>query len=65
LDQATSQMIGIILIGVGILDPVIGLFLVGPKIPDPRKRSAVILALVGSGTLMIGLGMAFLAGMVA
>lgn len=62
MDQATSQIVGIVLIGAGIMDPVIGFLVIGPRIPDPGKRQMVTMALVTSGLMMIGLGIAFLTG---
>lgn len=62
MDPSTSQIVGIVLIGIGIMDPVFGFLVVGPRISDPGKRRTVTMALVASGLTMIGMGVAFISG---
>ncbi|MFN7976473.1 MAG: hypothetical protein U0166_29750 [Acidobacteriota bacterium] len=57
-----NQLVGMILIGVGVLDPILGFFVVAPRVPDPAKKKVVVGALLTSGALMVALGGAFLAG---
>ena len=63
MDPETSRLVGMILIGVGIMDPVIGVFLIAPKTKDPRARTIVTGSLVASGLVMIGIGAAMLMGL--
>lgn len=58
----TNQLVGLILIVVGALDPLIGMFLIAPRIPDENRRRMVTISLVASGAVMTGLGVAFLLG---
>ena len=57
------HMVGWLLIIVGMMEPVLGYFLVGPRIPDPRQRNMITMSMASSGVLMIGLGIAFLLGL--
>jgi hypothetical protein len=57
------ELIGWLLIAAGLLEPVVGVLLVGPRIPDERRRLMLHVALITSGMLMVGLGVAFLLGL--
>lgn len=59
----THQVIGVVLVVLGVLDPLLGVLLVAPRLPRPETRRTVILALVASGLIMMGLGTAFLGGL--
>ncbi len=56
------QLVGIVFVTVGILDPLVGIFIVGPRIADERRRQVVVFALVGSGATLVTLGALFLTG---
>jgi hypothetical protein len=61
-DQAS--LVGIVLIAVGILDPLLGVLLVGPRIPDPTRRKIVVGSLVGSGAILVVIGALVLGGVI-
>jgi hypothetical protein len=61
--QMEPRMIGVILVGIGVLDFFIGSFLVVPKIPE-TNRSKIRLAVAVASLLTIGLGTSFLMGWV-
>ncbi len=63
MDPTSSQIIGIVFVGAGILDPVLGILVVGPRVEDERARKIVIGGLLASGATMIALGVCFLAGL--
>lgn len=63
MDDNTRQMVGIILIAVGFLDPVLGFFVLAPRVPDENKKKVVVMALVGSGLTMMAVGALILAGL--
>jgi len=56
------QMAGLALIAVGVLDPILGLFVVGPRIADPARRRVLVATLVGSGALLLVIGALMVAG---
>jgi hypothetical protein len=62
VDDDVRQLVGGILIAVGILDPLLGIFVVGPRIRDESKRRLAIVALVGSAAVLVTLGLLFLVG---
>lgn len=62
MDDSVRLAIGAILVGFGILDPLVGLLVVAPRIPDEAKRRVVTLALVASGAVTLVLGVLFLIG---
>ena len=53
------QRVGLILIGVGIVDTAVGHLVVAPRIPDQMKRSIVKMAfsLSGIGIVAVGVGL--------
>jgi hypothetical protein len=57
----TNQIIGLVLILVGISDPLIGIFLVAPRAPEERRK-LIVGAMIGGGITLIALGFLFLAG---
>jgi len=57
----TNQVIGIVLIGVAMLDVAIVFLVVGPRIEPSRRRPVQLAILAGAGA-MLALGAAFLAG---
>jgi hypothetical protein len=64
MDDHTGLMAGIMLIAVGVLDPLVGLLVVAPRVPDLARRRIVVAAFLASALVLIGLGAAFLAGLV-
>lgn len=58
----SHQIVGLVLILVGISDPLVGLFIVGPRVPE-ESRKAVIISMVVGGIALISIGFAFLAGL--
>jgi len=56
------QIVGITFVVLGILDPLLGIFVVAPRMPDENKRQVLKLALLASGALLITLGALLLAG---
>ena len=52
------------MVPLGIIDPLIGVFVIGPRMPDARTRRIVLGGLVGSGALLVVLGLLLLAGVV-
>ena len=59
--MSTHQIVGIALLCTGLLDIVLALVVVGPRLPEERRRF-VQLALLTGAVLMIALGTAFLSG---
>jgi hypothetical protein len=55
---------GLVLIAAGVLDPLVGLLVVAPRVVDPGRRRIVVTAFLASAALLICLGAAFLAGVV-
>ena len=43
------QIVGLVLIAIGIADTAVGHLLVAPRVPDPTKRSVVKIAFAISG----------------
>ncbi len=58
----SSEMIGAILIGVGVMDFLIGHFLVVPRIKPEEVQPKVRMAIAMASLLTIGLGTSFLVG---
>lgn len=56
------KLAGLALIVVGVVDPLLGLFVIGPRIPDPAKRRVLVATLVGSGALLLVVGALMVAG---
>jgi hypothetical protein len=62
--EGQSLIAGLMLIAVGVLDPLVGLLVVAPRVPDAARRRIVVVAFLSSAVVLIGLGVAFLAGVV-
>jgi len=56
------QIIGLVLIGVGVLDYVVGTLMVVPQVKLEETKSKLRLALTASSLLTIALGTSFLLG---
>lgn len=56
------QIIGLVLIGVGILDSIVGTLMVVPQVKLEETKSKLRLALAASSLLTIALGTSFLLG---
>ena len=50
------NMVGLVLIGVGVFDTVLGLFVIGPRIPDPKTRKVVQRAIVAGALMCFAIG---------
>ncbi|NUN97881.1 MAG: hypothetical protein HUU16_17095 [Candidatus Omnitrophica bacterium] len=58
----TNILIGVILILVGLSDAVLGVLIVGPRVPE-QNRKMVTGALLGGAVACIALGFAFIGGL--
>ena len=56
------EIIGLVLIGVGILDYIVGTLMVVPQVKLEETKSKLRLALTASSLLTIALGTSFLLG---
>ena len=59
--MSTNQIVGIVLLFTGLLDVILAFVVVGPRLPEERRRF-VQMALVVGAVVMIALGTAFLSG---
>jgi hypothetical protein len=57
----TNQLIGVVLIAVAMFDVALVFLVVGPRIEPSRRRTVQLAILAGAG-VMLGLGVAFMAG---
>lgn len=57
----THELVGLILIGIGISEPLVGVWLAS-RIPNPASGTVIKVALVASGLLLVGLGVALYTG---
>jgi hypothetical protein len=55
------QIVGVALLCAGFLDPLIGWFVVRPRVADPRARGVVVASLFLGGAVMMVFGGLFLA----
>ncbi len=62
MTDTVRLIVGITFIVLGILDPILGIFVVAPRMPDQNKRRVLTLALIASGAILITLGTLLLAG---
>ena len=60
----TQQIVGLAFLLAGIAEPLIGLYLIGPRVPDPRTRKIITVVLALSGVVLIVLGTAFFMGVI-
>ena len=60
--MTSSQYIGVVLIVVGASDVLLGLFVVGPRVPDESKRRIAVLSVVTGAAALFAFGVALLAG---
>jgi hypothetical protein len=60
--MSPGQIIGVVLLCTAFADLVVGLVVVGPRIPNPASRRTVVTALVLGAGVLAGLGVAFLVG---
>lgn len=56
MTDTARLIVGITFIVLGILDPLLGIFVVAPRMPDQNKRRVLTLALIASGAILITLG---------
>jgi hypothetical protein len=59
-----NQILGLVLLIVALVDVVMGLVVVGPRIANPQSRRTVVTALFLGAGVLTGLGIAFLIGAV-
>lgn len=62
MTDTVRLIVGITFIVLGILDPILGIFVVAPRMPDQNKRRVLTLALIASGAILITLGTLLLTG---
>ena len=62
LDSAT--ILGLALIAAGVMDCLVAVAFVGPRIPEPGKRQVVVMAVASGGAMMVLVGVAFLLGVI-
>lgn len=62
MTDTVRLIVGITFIVLGILDPLLGIFVVAPRMPDQNKRRVLTLALIASGAILITLGTLLLTG---
>lgn len=60
MDDNVRLTIGAAPVALGVLDTLVGLVVVAPRIPDEARRRGITLALVGSGAVTLVLGVLFL-----
>lgn len=60
--MSSNQIIGTVLLVTALVDVVLGVVVVGPRIPDPDSRRTVLLALLLGAGVLTGLGISFLVG---
>ena len=58
-----QQILGVVLILVALLDAVLGIFVIGPRIADPRAGRSVMTGLLIGAAVMATIGVALLAGL--
>ena len=58
------QLIGLVLIGVAIVDTAVGHLLVAPRVADQAKRNMIKVAFSSSGVGIAGLGYALYSGLI-
>lgn len=61
----TGLFVGGILIFTGLLDVILGVFVLGPRIPDEAQRRRLIAIMGGAAFLMITLGALFVSGVIS
>ncbi|MEZ5063622.1 MAG: hypothetical protein R3B81_02755 [bacterium] len=59
--MSTARLIGALLIAVGVIDLVLGWYVIAPRV-NPSARSVIRLALTIGAVFLVGLGVAFLSG---
>jgi hypothetical protein len=59
MTDANRDLVGWALIGCGVFDVVMGVYVLAPRMPEGRRR-AVVTAMAASGGLMVSLGGCFL-----
>lgn len=62
--MAANELIGLILVGVGLSEPLVG-FLVASRMANPASGGIVKLASISSGLLLVALGVALYSGALA
>ena len=60
--MSTAQIVGLVFLFAGVVDLVLGFFVVGPRIPDESRRRIVQIALTLGAVTLLALGTAFLSG---
>ncbi len=59
--MSTGQLVGLVLVVTGLLDLIMAFVVVGPRLPEERRRVVQISLVVGAVALL-GLGIGFLTG---
>ena len=60
--MSMQQILGVVLILVALLDAVLGIVVIGPRIADPRAGRSVMTGLLIGAAVMATIGVALLAG---
>lgn len=60
--MSMQQIIGLVLILTALVDVVVGLLIVGPRIANPQSRRLVTMALIAGAGILGALGIAFFVG---
>ena len=63
--MAVSTIIGVTLIVLGLIDVILGNFIVGPRLKDTARGSVITAMTILSGVLMQLAGAAFLLGIIS
>jgi hypothetical protein len=58
----TQQIIGIVLILAAVIDVIVGLVIIGPRITNADSRRVVTLALIAGSGILAAIGIALLLG---
>jgi hypothetical protein len=56
-----TEVMGWVLVAAGVSDVLVAVFVVGPRVPEPR-RGTVVAAVAAGGGLMVALGGCMLGG---
>lgn len=59
-----AEIVGLVLITLGVLDPLLAILVIGPRVPDPERRKWLTVVLSLSGVVLMALGVLILAGVI-
>ena len=61
--MSSGQLVGAVLVLTGVLDLIMAFLVVGPRLPEERRRVVQMAMVVGS-VVLLALGIVFLSGLV-